>query len=161
MVSGKSRVHSSIEIRLENDRSCGPEGRGVPPRAPLGRVLNVHRPLALFPITDSVHLQTFHHPMKGQVTSGDLTRLKWNMAAPKRSSLIVLVGSSQTRRTGTPVLGQRELMRLAKLLIKTYKKQLHTNIPTVTKKEHRGGKIRAAVLSTGESHLSCPLLCHC
>lgn len=61
------------------------------------------------------------HPMKGQVTSGDLTRLKWNMAAPKRSSLIVLVGSSQTRRTGTQVLGQRELMRLAKLLIKTYK----------------------------------------
>lgn len=120
MVSGKSRVHSSIEIRLENERSCGPEGRSVPPRAPLGRVLNVHRPLALFPITDSVHLQTFH-PMKGQVTSGDLTRLKWNMAAPQRSSLIVLVGSSQTRRTRTQVLGQRELMRLAKLLIKTYK----------------------------------------
>lgn len=49
----------------------GTEGHGVPPRAPLGRALNVHRPLDPFPIT---HCSSPNFPPTGgSVTSGDLT----------------------------------------------------------------------------------------
>lgn len=102
VVLGKSRALSSIETRLETLVAHGTEGHGVPPKSPSGSGSPCPQASGSLPHHRLCSSPNFP-PMKGPVTSGDLTGLRWNMAAPERSSLSVLECCSHTRFTRTQV----------------------------------------------------------
>lgn len=134
----------------------GTEGHGVPPKSPSGSGSPCPQASGSLPHHRLCSSPNFP-PMKGPVTSGDLTGLRWNMAAPERSSLSVLECCSHTRFTRTKCLsGHRDLMRPTKLqpiknkAIQTSCEQNIQFFPTLAKKEHRGRKLNAAAaMGTG------------